>query len=64
MRTVDLTPTFTQATQMCLMIIEQSDNPSAIQEAKDELLRYAGELDRLAEQAGSSFDAADTPVEE
>lgn len=47
MKTIDMTPTFEEATQMALMVIENSDNEGAKKMARDELYRYAKELDRL-----------------
>ena len=48
-RTVDLTPSFTEATAICISILENSRNPEAKDKARTELMRYATELDRLAD---------------
>lgn len=70
---IDMTPTFREATAICIGVLENcaaQDRPSAAllkaaQDCKVELMRYAAELDRLKAQAGTGFDAAaaDTPVE-
>lgn len=60
--TVDLTPTFEDATHMCLAMLENG-TPEGKQKATAELLRYARELDRLARAAGSAFSPDDTPIE-
>ena len=47
---------------MCLVVLENgTEEGKAI--ARDELRRYARELDRLAAQSGSAFDPTDTPME-
>lgn len=48
-RTVDLTPSFAEATAICIAILENSRNPEAKENARIELMRYAAELDRLAD---------------
>ena len=52
----------TRATHMCLLVLENG-NDEGKEAAREELLRYARELDRLAAQSGSAFDPSDTPVE-
>jgi hypothetical protein len=59
--TIDMTPTFEQATRMCITVLHRG-TPEGIRMAEEELLRYARELDRLKAQAGTEFDAADTPI--
>lgn len=53
MTTIDLTPTFAEATAICIAILERSDNPDARRDAKLELMRYAEELDRLRREIGT-----------
>jgi hypothetical protein len=61
-KTVDATPSFEGAVNMCLVVLENgTEEGKAI--ARDELRRYARELDRLAAQSGSAFDPTDTPME-
>lgn len=56
--TIDMTPTFKEATAICIAVIENfasTDNPTielarAKDDATKELLRYAGELDRLKKE--------------
>lgn len=56
--------TFEQAVRMCLVLLEDG-TAQGKQDAREELLRYGRELDRLkAAGAGTAFDAADTPVED
>lgn len=58
---ISLAPSFAEATEMCLAVLE-SGTIEGKRMAREELRRYAGELDRLAAMAGTSFDRADTPV--
>lgn len=60
--TIDITPTFAQATANCMAVLENGDEEGK-RIARAELMRYARELDRLAAAAGSSFDPSDTPIE-
>jgi len=46
-RYIDMTPTFEEATAMCLAVIEASHNEGAKAEAREELFRYARALDDL-----------------
>jgi hypothetical protein len=59
--TIDMTPTFEQATRMAILVLHRG-TPEGQRMAEEELLRYARELDRLKAQAGTEFDAADTPI--
>ena len=61
-QTIDMTPTFEQAVNMCIVALENG-TPEGKQMAREELQRYGRELDRLAKAAGSSFDLEDTPVQ-
>lgn len=61
-RVIEAVPTFEGATHMCLLVLENG-NEEGKEAAREELLRYARELDRLAAQSGSEFDPSDTPVE-
>ena len=47
MATIDMTPTFAEATAMCLTVLENTTNEEAKEAARHELMRYAKELDRL-----------------
>lgn len=62
-QTIDMTPTFEDATRMCIRLLEQGDIDGK-RTAREELLRYARELDRLKAAAGTSFDPDGTAVEE
>jgi len=47
-KTVSIKMTFTYTTMLCLMIIrDKKSTKQAIDEAAQELLKYAGELDRI-----------------
>lgn len=46
-RFIDVTPTFEEATAIALAVIEATSNESAKAHAREELFRYARELDRL-----------------
>lgn len=47
-RSVSIKMTFTYTTMLCLMIIrDKKSTKQAIDEAAQELLKYAGELDRI-----------------
>lgn len=61
--TIDCTPTFEQATRMCIVALRRG-TPEGQRMAEEELLRYARELDRLRAAAGARFDAADTDVDD
>ncbi len=52
---------FTDATRLCITALEIGTD-KAKEMAREELMRYARELDRLAGASGSAFDPADTPV--
>jgi hypothetical protein len=54
--TIDLMPTFAEATHTCMMVLENG-SPRGKQMARDELLRYARELDRLV-----AMTRAETPI--
>jgi hypothetical protein len=60
--TIDMTPTFEQATRMAILVLHRG-TPEGQRMAEEELLRYARELDRLKAATGSTFDPDDTPVE-
>jgi hypothetical protein len=60
--TIDLTPNFEQATNMCIVVLENGTYEGK-KEAREELRRYARELDRLVAMAGAGFDLQDTPIE-
>lgn len=49
--TIDLTPTFEEATAIALAVIEATNNEQAKAQAREELFRYARELDRLTKGA-------------
>lgn len=60
--TIDMTPTFEEATAMCIAVLENGSVEGKAQ-ARKELIRYGRELDRLvAGGAGASFDVTDTPI--
>lgn len=59
---IDMTPTFEQATRMCIMALING-TPTGQAMAEQELLRYARELDRLARNCGSAFGPDDTAIE-
>ncbi|WP_347837756.1 hypothetical protein [uncultured Planktomarina sp.] len=59
---IDATPSFEGAVNMCLVVLENGTEEGKAM-AREELLRYARELDRLAAQSGSAFDPSDTPME-
>ncbi len=61
--TIDITPTFAATTVMCIALLE-GGNEMGKRAAREELLRYARELDRLAATVGTSFDTEDTPVDD
>ena len=61
-RVIDATPTFEGAVHMCLLLLESGDKEGR-DAARDELLRYGRELDRLSAQTGTAFDPSDTPIE-
>lgn len=50
---IDVTPSFEQATRMCLLVLENGTEEGKDM-ARNELLRYARQLDRLS---GSSPEA-------
>lgn len=50
METVDMTPTFAEATAMWIAILENTTNEEAKANARLELMRYAEELDRLSQK--------------
>lgn len=54
--------TFEGAVNMCLLILERG-TPQGKEDARNELLRYGRELDRLKAQSSAAFDTQDTPVE-
>lgn len=62
-KTIDATPSFEGAVNMCLVVLENGTEEGK-EIARDELRRYARELDRLAKQSGSAFDPNDTPMED
>lgn len=57
---IDMTPTFEQATRMCILALHRGTLEGQ-KMAEEELLRYARELDRLKGEAGASFDLDATP---
>lgn len=64
-RRIDMTPTFEEATAIAIAVIERSSNEDAKAKAREELFRYARELDRLkAAGGGTAFDTQDTPTSE
>lgn len=62
--TIDMTPSFAQAVEMCLVVLENGTEEGKAT-ARNELMRYGRELDRLkASGAGLAFDTDDTPMSE
>lgn len=59
---INITPSFEASISWCIIVLE-SGTEEGKGLARQELMRYGRELDRLAAQSGSSFDAADTPIE-
>lgn len=59
---INMTPTFEAAVNMCIIALENGTNEGK-QIAREELLRYGRELDRLASQSRSAFAVDDVAVE-
>jgi hypothetical protein len=60
---IDMTPTFEESVRCSIALLECGDYQGR-KFAREELLRYGRELDRLkAASAGLAFDTADTPLE-
>lgn len=54
---IEIAPTFREATAICIAVLEIGATPEATDRAKAELMRYAAELDRLAELKATGIDA-------
>lgn len=54
--------TFEGSAKLWLVVLEDG-NAKGKAAAREEMLRYARELDRLAALVGTSFDVEDTPIE-
>lgn len=51
--TIDMTPTFQEATRMCVFALKHG-TPEGQRMAEEELLRYAATLDRLTTNNGAN----------
>ncbi|MFO7804477.1 MAG: hypothetical protein R6V30_02245 [Paracoccaceae bacterium] len=56
MATVDMTPTFAEATAMCIAILENTTNEEAKENARLELMRYAEQYDALIKETDDMVD--------
>lgn len=54
MKTIDVTPTWAETARMLIAIIENSEDPSAVNYARSEIIRMGEIIDHLKAEHGST----------